>query len=583
MASSANRRSLTGLVAHHIDSVLKRLAPTFDRDTPCDIVDVYPQGQLWSSKIHDFFKPRTHLLIEPRQRYYRAWLNSLVKRPNSTFKHLPWDPCARDTLSRLFDDDVLPKGTRGGPDQFNRSILIFLNIARLRQTTTRKSQFLLHYFEALLNNDSIHRYGMVRLIVVATAKHADILVPRTLNRRKRVALLAEATSKVVHVAGINPPKLNWELKGLETVEKSASRTDQREKEAGIAVPEHRVPKPLELAPSPTYVKKWPGEKVYTYTQRPKKSWHDEYIDLERKLRYGTLGEKAKQKRLADRRRRLLLENRDAAHLDELAATRKSVDKLEEKLREMKQTANYSTDQVRQVLSEMQQLSPKRDAQYESLSWLLKLYATHQAEERRCFEDNGEGKQLPLLQWDRRPYEPLHVNPSEFSRDTECSVVDIQPDPNSPILSRRRQYLEAGNESDYHAIVQVFLYLGRLLIYSGRKPLDTILQALFPGRPMPELIDSIPSLTQLAKVSVSFIPSSEQGEGAKTDQEEKAVLEYADDCLSHVSWRTLPASTIWDIAAEWHSWPFKPVAVTDLHKILGGGSIDSHLTTDDGSP
>src|SRR5699024_8117346 len=154
----------------------------------------------------------------------------------------PWDPCARDTLSRLVDDDVLVEGTRppetNGPDQINKQLLILLNISRLKQSTDRKSKFLHHYLEALLYNESIHRYGMVRLLVVATAKHADILVPRTLNRRKRIALLGEATSKVVQVAGINPPRLNWGLKGLDTIEKSASRTSQREKEAGVTVPQH---------------------------------------------------------------------------------------------------------------------------------------------------------------------------------------------------------------------------------------------------------------------------------------------------------------------------------------------------------
>ena len=422
---------------------------------------------------------------------------------------------------------------------------------------------------------------MARLLVVSTAKHTDILVPRTLNRRKRIALLAEATSKVVQVAGINPPKLNWEVKGLDVVEKSASRTAQREQEAGIAVPEHRVARPVELAPSPSYVNNWRGKESYVYTPRPKKDWHDEYVELERRFREGKLDEKAPRKQLSERRRRLLHENRDAARLKELGTMQKTIDGLEEKLREMKRNGKYSSGEVRQVVSELRRLLAKRDPLYECLSSLLQLYATHQAEERRCFEDNGEGKHLPLLQWDRRPYEPLHVSPNEFSPKAECSILDIQPDANSPILSRRREYTEAGKGDDYRAIVQVFLHLGRLLVYSGRKPLDSILQALFPGRPMSEVIEAIPSLARLAKVSVSFVPMPDENEaGQEGGHEETAVLEYAEDCLSDVSWRTLPASMIWDIAAEWYTYPLKPVPTTELHKVLGGGRIDTHLQGDD---
>jgi transcription factor 1 len=462
---------------------------------------------------------------------------------------------------------------------------------------------MMQYMNACLDQTLFHRYGLVRVIALLPSEHAEVILPKAVSKRRKVALLAEAVSaEVTEVAG-DTSKSRWvSLKGMSTFERSASRVISRATEKGMVVPESRKVVPLELAPKA--VRQRGNDGAVGYMRRPKLDWHNEYVELETAFKenliqnppQGTSAEEisrqpsfARYKRMVLLRRRLLQENREAAILQDLNLKQADIDSLKAVLPKLLADPHANVDEVNTLINKIDNLESVRDRLLNHLAVWSKSIFERNVDERRCFDDDRSGKvQQPLLFWDRRTYEPLHIAPEEIYPRLSCSVLDFRPNPDSAMMVKQRKHMEMKTPNIYFSTLEAFRHLIGLFALHNSRPVTEILDRIFPGRPIPELIEAIPSLSRFATPKI-HVPThaprteAESGPTPPPDTEahqrghqratapESISLKHDDNSLSGVNLRTIPATVVWDMAVEWEKWPFKPQTEWETFKVLGGSS------------
>ena len=123
--------------------MIKYLAPTLEQHKGCSLIDIHPGPCLFSSKIHDFLKPKVHVLVEPDQRYLEPFIKPLLDAPGSMYRHivpLGKSPAAQWSNLRKMQKSasLIPDMTRKPliyPERrkFDPSLLVIGNLTRRRQ------------------------------------------------------------------------------------------------------------------------------------------------------------------------------------------------------------------------------------------------------------------------------------------------------------------------------------------------------------------------------------------------------------------------------------------------------------------
>ena len=597
-----SNRTHTGVWKHHVltilimyaDAVLERLRPTFDPDVPIDIIDMFPNGPLWSSKFHELLKPRRHVLIEPNVRR-KAQFDDLLSHPDSRYSYLRDDPTDNKTIIKVFEDRYLPEQKEDAkarpPHAPNPNLLVLMNLARVRLPPHLGSSLFAKIFQDFADGTSINRYGAVRIITIVHNDFAEIILPKVLANRKRIQGLSEGVARILSIVRNNSDVSKLHLKGMEIIKKSADRVAERSKEAGPTFPPGRDAEPVDLAPIPEYIND--VKSTVEYCPRPKQSWHNEYSTYDAMFKAGKFDrlknssgkfvqgkDPRTYKRYVSLRRRLLYENRQAQIVDEAAEIQTQIDTIDEKLRKLKtehESGNLDalklTTTLKDLVASRRELTEKLEELTLTLSVQSRRWLETNVNEARYFAHNEDGKSEPLLEWDRRPYEPFRSLPGDFdAQNATCAILDIRPDPSAPIFQAQRKLREQGRHGDSEAITRIWFHFCRLLFSRGKEPFSNILKQLFPSIPIPDLVQSVRALQRIALVSVSI---RENANGTPVPS-----LYYGDDCLDSVLYRTVSTATLWAIAEHWHAWPFKPVQAGELHKVLGGGSVGSNRFRDD---
>ncbi|PGH23834.1 hypothetical protein AJ80_02082 [Polytolypa hystricis UAMH7299] len=589
----ARDQNRTNVVSQTLcDDVIKRLEPSLKPHTNCDIIDVYPGAGLLSSKFHDLLKPRRHILLEPNMKDYHSFINPLLEKPNSRYIHLPWDPVDLEIYDNLFDQGHLPEQTNRdlgplGSCQSNNTLLVLANLTYHRQFGTRGYLFL-RYMEACLEQTLFHRYGLVRVIAMLPAEDAETINPKILAKRKKAAALTEAVSDRLIEVSTDTSITRWcSMKGYKTLKKSAEQAAAQAAKKTIETPPGREPCPLKLAPDVTRH----GRKTKSL-DRPRHEWHHEYIILEEKFRKKEIERPPKNmpmaviaqapqyagyKRLVELRRRMLSENRDMAAIDQMEEEQEVIDlKEEELLRDLKKPTRNPNNVVRRA-EHIQGLVRQRDELLDSVRPRVREVFLWTRDERRCFQGKLPNGKQPLLFWDRRPYEPLHIDPEEVYPQKSCSIIDFHPNKNSPMMMTQREHIRNDTPDTYFAIVRTFQQLLGTYTTFALKPLQDILTLLFPSRSMSDLIDAVPSLEPYARPkildltkSTSRMPLLSLTGDEKTIQPD--LLEYEEDCFSETLLRVIPTSVLWDLAVAWEAWSDRPHSQRDMQKALGGGKL-----------
>lgn len=544
------------------DDVLERMASSLPKNGPLDIIDMYPGTSLWSSKVHDFVKPRRHILVEPNEKSYGKYLEPLLKQSGSRYAHVPWDPERTDILPELVNKGYLPEqGQRpSGPStplKCNDTLLLLANLTNARNRMKIKQRVLLKYIESALDRTGLHQYGLVRMIAILPTTKIELILPKHIGRRRKAQVTLEAiTSDMKEVAGDTLEKGYVIRRGMLVMDESSTRTATRYDESRITTPPSRQPAALELAPDPEKSSFQNRE----YPRRPKHIWHDEYLEFLKKSRQGIKRaeqdgtpppgkESSVYQRLVQLRKLYNLESKQIGLCYKADEKQAELDKLHSQLREImiKNLPVPDEAEARELISSIQRLNGERD-DFTSLlnkQYMQYHYPQHKDERRAFFQCDK-----PLLPHDRRPYEPLHVTADEFSPRTPCSIVDVHLDPNAPIFQPQHDQSEMGFA--YKSTLEAFRNLLVLCTAYQKKPISDLLRQIFRDRPIPELLQVIPSLASLATPSISLNPDDTLL-WFKVRRNQNVTIGYEDTCLDDVTMQRTPPTVFWEMVVEWEKW------------------------------
>lgn len=557
---------------------------------------------------------------------YLPFLQPLLDRPNSPYHHLQWDPLDRNTYERLFDEGHLPEqgvGKSTGEQVrsgTNDTLLVLANLTHRRSMTalganTPLAFMISQYLKACFNQSLFHRYGLVRIIATLPTEDAEVILPRVVNNRKKVSVFAEATGlSLQEVAGGQTGWMASKEWGM--LEASADQVTENAQNEGIETPEGREPQKALIAPFPKTGRKGDPPGVF----RTKYDWHDELTELEASFERGEIHlvgqgkarrkqpkapanpEEEEKKAAATKKRKRfqLLRSRLSQENREFHAALQIVD-LQEQIDELEQTISIERVKDPETKKSVASQMPKLENLKSNLKKCLasasepsQRRATLYIDERRSYRNGGKDS---LLLWERRTYEPMRIHADEIYPRNPCSVIDFQPDPNAPIIaSTTPDQMHDINEDfeEFPSTYRIFLHLLNNMTNSGTRTLPELLNTMFSGRPIEEIVRAVPSLIQVARATVpsnlskeayttatsSPQPSTEPEPEPTTfpkipvikrppEMETRDPEDPSSYDLSQARLRTIPPTIFWDLAVEWSRWPFRPESEREIVNMLGG--------------
>ncbi|KAI1344355.1 S-adenosyl-L-methionine-dependent methyltransferase [Xylariaceae sp. FL0016] len=497
------------------DDIISYIGKSLKRHKGCDIIDLYPGAGLWSQKLHNYLEPRSHILMEPDVDVYRPFLQPLLEQPGTTL--VPKSGIIWRDLASVLTPEYLPHQPGPGqvkPDERNDTLLVTANLGfhpkKRYQTFESVATLLLHQFiDAIRTSGLFQKYGLVRMLIWTRTDDMPGLIPRSVQKRKRAALEAELLCDHVHeVCGSRRQSLSWYIREEAITKCSATQTLRRMRKARVQMPPGRETEAYEEAV------------VFSKTRRKREIPGEVAPSFKRPY----------QEKLAEL---------EAAHTDELFPKDTSEYKA---MQSLTWRTSWETRKHQGMLKSMQILdaigrlrasgaSTKELAAREA-EWIetVQNFPKGYFQEFMTYKDNIHyfRQSPPLLHWDRREYEPMMVEASEFFPHVECSLLDIQPKTPHPLLR------QTGPNSSRAA--DSFELIMSSLLNSSTEPLQRGLDALWPG------------------AADYILPHLKGGSGAA-----QADLKYAE-----LTPRLLSARQWEEMLELWMEWPFRP----QFHELLG---------------
>jgi mitochondrial transcription factor 1 len=417
--------------------VLRRLQPTLPSTRPLDIIDLNPGVCLWSTAIHKALKPRYHVLVEPNIDAYRSYVDPLLKEQGSRYRHVSVLP----DLFRVSGAECLPDQTPVASNTIptggiNDSLLILANLTSTQGTGIRlrgsacATNLRLYVGGMMHLQNSLHHYGLVRMLAWLPDDEKLVYLPRTITDRRKFSLKLDLVTHVNEVAGgpVMPGPSRPTQRQHDLVIESEQRVAQRVKQSAVWDPEaRRIPAP---AP-PWYEIGLDTDAIEQLRRLPQKlpwqvellalgdDWRKRESDVQ-KTNKNKRGQWDKPPENLGLLRTKFLTTRKATNVAQGWAKRQSeLDRSEIALHRAGQSSSSLAAQKEKIRGEAATLHAEMEAGRRDLAELAKRYI----DDRRGFEQNPS-----LLQWDRRPAEPLVVTDDEFYPPKKMALLDLTPNP-----------------------------------------------------------------------------------------------------------------------------------------------------------
>jgi transcription factor 1 len=508
---------------------------------------VNPGVGIWSEKLHNFLKPRTHILVEPDNRTYQPVLQPLLDAPGSTYKLLPKSGLVWGHMERILSKEYLPHQepySRGDPrlDQSNDTLLFVANLGTYpkrpyRGFSSMATLVLYQLMSAIRTHSLSQRYGHVRMLIWIESDERFTLLPQTVAQRRKAAIEAEiCCEKIQEVASSTRAEtIHTRARDLEL--ESTRVVYEKMKKQGVTVPAGRESDCLQEIISGV-----PRDEREVGRLGSTTAFLEELRDLEAQYARGELGEwvdgptAQRSPKLVRYKKLLNEENFHKRKFDKRAGMRSEYNEIFAMQRQLYET---TLEEKRTALEEALKVRVAAwKSKIDELSEGDNETTLHYLENVRTFEVNP-----PALMWDRRDYEPLKVSEHEFRPMREMCLLDIQPKTLWPILREN-------SPNNYDAFEYI---LSQLLII----PTQTIrrgFSALAPGA-YDYLIAECPSLTDPTK-------------GGSIDVDLMTV-------------RCLTAEMLKEVIEAWARWPFKPSRYEIMSR-LGSTTYDPDAAATDGS-
>ena len=531
--------------------MIHRLAPSLRPHIGCSIIDLNPGPALWSSKLHEFLRPQSHVLIEPESVYHEPFLQPLLHAPGSRYHLRDWGIKDAFDLQRYISEGLitLPRGGNNAddpPTQRNNSILIIANITRGAKIKSGREQHeSLFRTQAFLSSaqrmDGLNARGPVRMLMWLPEAEKQSMLPRTVFHRLRIALTLETYFHVEEIvsSGRQPRQRRQTALDIE----SGKQVARRMKAAGIEIPHGRQDETQMM------VQELLAGSAIDQTTRlldTPREWKKELEQLEEALakneftkylppelvcadsesrRFPSTNNgliTSKFERLQRLRDNSNFVNKKRLALDRFLAEEAEIDALDiDILHSRLDTRQRETKTV------------QRDELYQSLKARLIDQTVQFPSELAFHSDDKRAFALgtPLLMWDRRNAEPLLAQEDEFMVQKPISLLDFQPLLPSPYPMTMEQTI-------------YFDHISRNLFHNGSNTVR-YLNSVAPGA-FDALTPLVPSLADPLK-------------GGRGNLDDLRV-------------RSLTPEMVHGLALAWEKWPFKP----DFLEVVARDSRLAHL-------
>ncbi|KAJ5692519.1 hypothetical protein N7462_001942 [Penicillium macrosclerotiorum] len=546
-------------------NILDLLSPYLSRNAPVDVLDLWPNAGVFSSKVNNFLRPRRHVLIEPFLDLYKPCLEPLAKsKPcyellsTDIYTMKDWDQIFKkhlpeQTIPRTQEAAVLPK---------NDSLLVLASppCQSLKSDHFTPQRWWCAMMEDCMKQKNIHQYGSVRMIVTLPPDEVEAILPRSIGERRRAAVLTENVAlHAMEVASLYQEEPSWvTIKPLDYTKFGMERVAEKVAEQSIAIPPYRERPPLEYAPECTYT----GKRSIPHSPRLRTNRHQEVSSIIKEEEASRVGKQRASKALQDATKYLHKENQIAHVRDDIA--RKKID-IEETMGDLCYAAADVTKSAKE-LEELDQNIAQQEAAWQELfsQTHYRLYKSWDriVDDYRMLNHLKKYDKSTLL-YDQRPFEPLRVYIEEIYPRDPRSVIYFEPDSNAPAL-QRLQNLSPERVSKLQEFSEALT-----LVFGNRNrlTLDELFQQMFPTRSTNDLVKAIPGLAGIARKRLK--PGS--GPIALADTSSDPPLCFQDNIdydLSETRIRSIPTPVIWDILLEYEK-TATDFSIVQFTRQLGG--------------
>lgn len=503
---------------------------------------------MFSSKLHEYLKPRSHILIEPIHDFHEPFLQPLVDAPNSRYHLRDWLYRDAVELSTYIKDDLLPEFGET-PDSAqsnapNHSILLLVNMARgraLRRENAGKlnSHYrVLSFMNALRSGLGLHSRGPIRMLLWLDDNEKNALIPQTVTTRKKISLQLETYCHVEEIVGGGSRGKQRRETALDV--QSGIEVAKRMRDRGIAIPIHRQDE-MQREVAQLMVS------TEDHAQAPPtlgRDWQKELLKLQRAFDAGEFSQyvegppgphevrQHKKKtsltpefrRFRQLRSNVQLDKRKQTVLDSLLQQEAEIDSIQTEI------LHSNLNQV-----EREEKEKEQDRIGDELKTTLDLKEPSFVAKFAFIGDDRRALAMnpPLLMWDRREAEPLLALDGDFHGRHKLALLDFRPLAPNPWPMTEEQTL-------------LYDYLSIHLFYSGIQSLKTLGQ-LAPGA-FEALAPKVPELRDPLN-------------GGRYNIEELRA-------------RNLTPELLWKVTLAWAKWPFRP----SLSELLAQHDISEGDTT-----
>ncbi|KAF3763421.1 S-adenosyl-L-methionine-dependent methyltransferase [Cryphonectria parasitica EP155] len=494
----ADRARINVVSERLVKDITTYLEPTFRRHKGCDLISVYPGSGLWDRALHDAVQPRSHLLLEPDADFYQPFLKPLLDRDG--VRILPKSGIVWDELNKILTPENFPNQVETSkdpkvPPPRNDTLLVTMNLSmypKRRFTVFDSVSRLVVYqlIQSMRTSTLFQKYGQVRVLIWIPDDEKAQLVPRTTTNRNKLAIQGELTTEYIaevcctdHVveAGVSVKKTD-RIRNDQIDLESARQTLLRMREGGFETPPGRKTQIVKMLEELQLPLNEPISLMEIKNIRDKTTSveHRKLLDLQEK---GRLEEDSAQStRLQRLKHYHSRQDREEVRIFDW------VRQFDEIMDAYGEAARATTPKAREKkLARAKEKEADFDERLQKLSSQMHGQVCHTRDQLHLIRQPAELGSI--LSWDRRPWEPLTVDATDFFPNVPCALLDIQPKAPSPLL--RAAGPGSSNSGDiFDLLLSTLLWTRSATL---RKQLDQVWPGTYDG-----IIDNVPSVADPAK-------------------------------------------------------------------------------------
>lgn len=439
--------------------IISYIGPGLERHKGCDLLDIYPGAGLWSETLHNFLKPRSHILMEPDDTLYKPFLQPLLDKPNTTL--VPASGLVWRDLNDVLSPKYLPHQKVPDPDKLgerNDTLLITANIAFHPKRRFLKFESVAHlvlyqFIDAIRTGALYQKYGLVRMLIWTRPDDKFGILPKVLQKRKKLSIETELSCDWVReVCGQEAMDSTWFMRDSITDAASDLATWKRMRAQGIKMPAERSSNALIEAKAASRSK----EKIEPGVTPPafKRSFLDELATLEAQHEKEIFDkDSATYRKMRSYRWRANWEYRKHQRMQQLIAGLDAINKLHKEGKASPEELKKREDEWE---AELMKNPSGFVAQFITYKDGLHIYR----------------QDPPVMFYDRRAYDRMVIQPEEFYPNVPISLLDIQPKAVHPLLRQK------GPNST--RVGDCFELLLSAIMSQSILPLDKTLDNIMPG-------------------------------------------------------------------------------------------------------